>query len=297
MYVKGNLILLLVAFIWGTTFVAQHSGMDSLGPFSYAAARFFLGFLSMLLLVFFTNKTKTTRQKDLRKNSIRAGFICGIIMFISLSLQQIGMLYTSAGKTAFIACLYIILVPLFSVFLHKKIAKGTFLGAFIAIVGLYLLSVKDGLSFEPGDIIVLFSSVFGAIHILCIGKYAANIDAIEMSAVQIFICFLLSTCFALAFESPSLNNLQKESIPIFYGGIVSVGISYTLQIIGQQYASPSDAAIIMSLESVFGALSSWLFLHESMTNAEIFGCFLMLSGMLITQLGNKINRQQKNPNN
>lgn len=205
-------------------------------------------------------------------------------MFIGLSLQQVGMLYTSTGKASFISCLYIILVPLLSIAVKKRIAPENLLGAILAMSGLYLLSVKNGFSLESGDSIIFFSSIFGALHILFIAKYANSVDVIEMSTAQIFICFLGSLISSLLFENIILANILEEAFPIFYSGIISVGVSYTLQIIGQKYTEPSHAAIIMSLESVFGALSSWLFLNETMTPTELFGCTLMLSGMFLTHI-------------
>lgn len=286
MRLRGNLILLTAAFIWGTTFVAQQSGMDSLGPFTYAASRFFLGMLTLFCFLIFYRKN---RQKHVLagtyKSGWRVGIVAGFIMFTASSLQQVGMVYTTAGKAAFITCLYIMLVPLGAVFLRKKVQPENWAGALLGLLGLYLLCAKEGFSIGYGDTIVFVCALFWTVHILFIDAYASTVDVIEMAMAQVAVCFVMSFIAAVSFEEIVWSHIAAEWFPVFYGGVMSVGIAFTLQIIGQKYAEPAHAALIMSLESVFGALSSWLLLHEVMQAKEISGCLLMVMGMMITQLG------------
>ncbi len=286
MQTRGMLMLLMAAFIWGTTFVAQAVGMDELGPFSYAAARFLLGFLSLLALWFmFASRREKARRLGVYKNGWRAGIMAGCIMFIASSTQQVALLYTTAGKTAFITCLYIIFVPIFAVFLNQKIRTANWIGALLAILGLYLLAIQDDFTLSFGDGLVLVSSFFWTAHILFIDHFAGAVDVVELSAGQIGLCMLMSALAACCLEEPSWPAMMHASFAIFYGGVMSAGVAFTLQIVGQQYAEPAHAAILMSFEAVFGALASWALLGEAMSGREIFGCFLMLTGMTISQLG------------
>ena len=291
---RGNLFLMSAAFIWGTTFVAQQSGMDSLGPFSYAAARYFLGVLALWVIWYaYRGSREQARRSGTYAAGWKAGMGAGCIMFAASSLQQVAMQYTTAGKTSFITCLYIIFVPLAAVLLRRKIRPENWAGALLAVTGLYFLCVKEDLSLGYGDTLVLVSSFFWTAHILFIDRFARMVDVIEMSAMQIFVCFLGSTVCALVLEDFTLAGAWAEAVPIFYGGVMSSGIAFTLQIIGQRYAEPAYAAIIMSLESVFGAISSWLLLGEVMAPLEIFGCVLMAAGMVVTQLGDVLQRRRR----
>ena len=284
MRLRGNLMLLGAAFFWGTTFVAQMSGMDELGPFSYAAARYLLGFISLVIVWLCLSKE---RERQRRAGKYHSGFLVGLvsgaIMFVASSLQQISMLYTTAGKAAFITCLYIVFVPLGAALLGKIIRRENWIGAFTALLGLYMLAVTEEFSLQIGDVILFISSFFWTAQILFIDRFASKVDVIELSVAQIFVCFLLSTIAMLMFETPTVGAITAAWLPIFYGGVMSAGVAFTLQIYGQKYAEPSTAAILMSFESVFGALSSWAILGEVMSSREIFGCVLMLIGMIITQ--------------
>lgn len=284
MQFKGTLMLLGASFFWGTTFVAQMSGMDGLGPFSYSAARYFLGFLSLVIFLIVTRKT---RAKERRAGKLSRGFgvglICGIFLFVASSMQQISMLYTTAGKAAFITCLYIMFVPLGAVFLGKKILRENWAGAVLALVGLYFLAINEAISINRGDVILFFSAFMWAAQILVVDKFANRVDVAELSTAQIFLTMILSAVAMLIFENPTLEAMSNAAIPIIYGGVMSSGVAFTLQIYGQKYAEPSAAAILMSFESIFGAVSSWLILGEEMTGREIFGCILMLAGIIVTQ--------------
>ena len=284
MQIKGTLMLLGAAFFWGTTFIAQINGMDGLGPFSYAAARYLVGFLSLVVLLIYTRKSraKERRQKNYQRGFL-IGLLIGVVLFIASSMQQIALQYSTAGKAAFITCLYIVFVPLGAKFLGKIIRRENWIGAGLAIVGLYLLAVGGDFSIQIGDAILFVSAIFWMVHILTADRFANKVDVIEMSAAQIFIVMILSFTAMFALETPSLTTMLNAWFPIFYGGLMSSGIAFTLQLYGQKYAEPSTAAILMSFEAIFGALAGWFFLNEVMSSREIFGCVLMLIGMLATQ--------------
>ena len=284
MQIRGTLMLLGAAFFWGTTFVAQLEGMDGLGPFSYAAARYLVGFLSLVVLLIFTRRSraKERRQKNYR-HGFAIGLIIGVVLFVATSMQQVALQYSTAGKAAFITCLYIVFVPLGAKLLGKVIRRENVIGAGLAIVGLYLLAIGEGFSIQLGDAILFVSAVFWTAHILIAVRFANKVDVIEMSTAQIFITMIFSFVLMFALETPSLPAMLNAAFPILYGGVMSSGVAFTLQIYGQKYAEPSTAAILMSFEAIFGALAGWFFLNEVMSTREIFGCVLMLAGMFATQ--------------
>ncbi|MBR0289733.1 MAG: DMT family transporter [Selenomonadaceae bacterium] len=284
MQIKGTLMLLGAAFFWGTTFVAQLEGMDGLGPFSYAAARYLTGFLSLLVILIFTRKSRAVerRQKNYQRGFL-IGLIIGVVLFIASSMQQIALQYSTAGKAAFITCLYIVFGPLGAKFLGKIIRRENWLGAGLAIVGLYLLAVGGDFSIQLGDAILFISAFVWTAQILLVDKFASKVDLIELSTAQVFIVMILSFAAMFALETPNLSAMFNAWLAIFYGGVMSAGVAFTLQLYGQRYAEPATAAILMSFEAIFGALAGWFFLNEVMTSREIFGCILMLLGMLATQ--------------
>ncbi len=281
---RGTLMLLGASFFWGTTFVAQVSGMEGLGPFSYAASRFFLGFLSLLIVLFVTRKSR--RRERLAGKYGRGflpGFLIGTLIFAASSLQQISMLYTTAGKAAFITCLYIIFTPLGERLLGKKIRAENWVGAFLAMTGLYFLAVSEEFTINFGDLILFFSAFFWTAQILLVGKFASKTDVVEFSVGQTLNVTLLSFVAMMIFENPTWAAIKDAAFPIFYGGVMSAGVAFTLQIYGQKYASPSTAAILMSFEAIFGALSGWLLLGEEMNFRQVCGCGLMLAGIFAAQ--------------
>ena len=284
MQIKGTLMLLGAAFFWGTTFVAQLEGMDGLGPFSYAAARYLTGFLSLVVLLLYTRKQRAReRHQKNYQRGFAIGLIIGVVLFIASSMQQIALQYSTAGKAAFITCLYIVFVPLGAKLLGKIIRRENWIGAGLAIVGLYLLAVGEGFSIQIGDVILFFGAFVWTAHILMADRFASRVDVIEMSAAQVFMTMILSSIAMFAFETPTLVTMSNAWFAILYGGVMSSGTAFTLQLYGQRYAEPSTAAILMSFEAIFGALAGWFFLNEVMSLREIFGCVLMLIGMLATQ--------------
>ena len=282
---RGNILLMLAAFLWGTTFVAQMTGMDELGPFSYAAARYFLGLLSLIAVYFLFQKSRdAAKAKGEYRPGWRAGLCAGVIMFFGSSLQQVALQYTTAGKTSFITCLYIILVPLAATVFGRRITLQNWIGAVLAVSGLYFLAVKGDFTLGYGDLLVLIGAFFWTAHILYIDHFAALVDPIELSLAQIGLVCVVSFAAALMLETATPTQFVNSGVAIAYGGIMSAGVAFTLQIIGQRYTKPSHAAIIMSFEAIFGALSGWLLLGESMSAREIGGCLLMVTGMIITQV-------------
>ena len=284
---KSNILLLITAIIWGFAFVAQRAGMEYLGPFLFNAIRFVLGSASLIPLLIYNKKRKFKKEKLLafnNKHYVYGSIIMGIVLFIASTFQQIGIVYTDAGKAGFITGLYIILVPIFGLFVGQSTSKVTWIGAVVAIAGLYFLSVTENFTIDIGDFLVLISAIFWAAQILIVGFLSVRVDSIQLAFTQFLICSLLSFIAALFTEIINLTDIINAIIPILYAGLCSVGIAYTLQIVAQKTAHPANAAIIMSLESVFAVIGGWLVLSESIPLRGLFGCGLMLLGMIISQL-------------
>ncbi len=288
---RSNMLLLVAAAIWGLAFVAQRVGAQYVGSFTFNAIRFALGSLSLVPLILFSNRKPQVASVSTKKpiTLLPAGIIAGCILFIAASLQQLGIVETSAGKAAFITGLYIILVPLIGLFLKHRIQFIVWLGMIFATIGLYFLSVTERLVIVGGDLLILISSFFFALHILIIDYFTNKFDTLKLSATQFLTCSGLSLIMAVFFEKITLESIRLAAIPILYGGICSVGIAYTLQIFGQKHAKPSHAAIILSMETVFGAIGGLLILHENLGVRGYFGCLMMLTGMLLSQLPNMRN--------
>lgn len=283
---QGYLFLLLASFFWGTTFVAQMVGMDEIGPFAYGMGRYVIGFFVVLLIwLALSGQRRKAREKGAWQSGWKYGIGAGCIMFVGSAMQQVAMLYTTAGKTAFITCLYIIFVPLFARLIGKRIRPENWLGAAVAVAGLYCLSIKGDFDLNFGDILAFIGAFFWSFHILFIDRYASRADGVEISASQLGVCAILNTVACLWLETFAWQQLVGAAVPILYAAVLSSGVAFTLQIMGQKTAEPAPAAVIMSLESVFGALGGWLVLGETMNHEEILGCCLMLAGMLITQAG------------
>lgn len=285
--IPSNLLLLLAAVIWGFAFVAQKAGMEHIGPFTFNGIRFLLGGLSLLPLLFLPSNRTTNFEngKPLwNRNLLIAGVVAGLVLFVAASLQQVGMVYTTAGKAGFITGLYVILVPVLALIAGQKTNINIWIGALIAVVGLYLLSVNENFTIQSGDVLVLACALFFAIHILVIGHYSKAESIILLSILQFFTCSVLSLGVAFATEEIEFPGIIAAAIPILYGGIFSVGIAYTLQVAGQKHAHPASASIILSLESLFAVMGGWLILNEQMSSRSLFGCALMLLGMVLAQI-------------
>lgn len=284
---KADILLLLTALIWGVAFVAQRAGMDHMGPFIYNAVRFGLGTLTLLPLIWYREKKGLADhvfQENDSKFLIKAGLVSGLLLFAGSSLQQVGIVYTTAGKAGFITGLYVVIVPVLGLLWKQKPGRGVWIGSVMAVSGLYLLSVSDGFRIETGDFLVLLCAVAFALHVLAIGWLVTKVDCVKLAAAQFLVTSVISLLTALIFEDISLAALWNGAIPILYGGIMSAGVAYTLQIVAQRQAPPGHAAILLSLESVFAVLAGWIILSEVMGGREIAGCLLMFGGMLAAQL-------------
>jgi len=287
MQIRAKIILLTAAAIWGFAFVAQRVGMEYLGPFTFNGIRFGLGWLSLLPLIWYFRQYPQTVNRPAEPLSVcRMGLLAGVILFIAASLQQIGIIYTTAGKAAFITCLYIVLVPLAGLLLKHRVAISTWAGCLLAMAGLYFLCVKEDFSISFGDILELIGALFWTAHILLIDHVSRRVDTLKLASIQFATCSLLSLVVALITESVTVMAILQAGIPILYGGFGSVGIAYTLQIIGQKNASPAHAALILSMETVFAAIGGFLILGEVLGVRELIGCALMLAGMVLSQRHN-----------
>jgi drug/metabolite transporter (DMT)-like permease len=284
--------------IWGFAFVAQRSGMEFVGPFTFNAVRFTLGGISLIPLLLINKKRKSKNEPLLPLSSnkilLKGGIIAGIILFFGASFQQGGMVYTTAGKAGFITGIYIILVPILGIMFKQKTSAAIWLGAVVALVGLYLLSVSDNLTIGLGDLLVLASAFFWGLHVLVIGRFSPKTDPIQLAFFQFILCAFFSLVASIILEETSLQSILAASVPILYAGVVSVGIAYTLQVVAQQDAHPSHAAIIMSLEAVFAVIGGWIILDESIPLRGLIGCGLMLTGMILSQVGIKFKGKKIN---
>ena len=284
--VRADLLMLLAAAIWGFAFVAQREGMETMGPFLFNAARFFIGSAVLFPLVWYLskkNKTPTNKETSTKKLLI-AGTIAGLFLFLASSFQQVGIQYTTAGKAGFITGLYIFFVPLIGIFFGQRTGSGTWLGAFIAVIGLYLLSINDDFSIARGDLLQLICAVFFAAHILVVGYVAKRMDPLKLSLIQYVVSGVLSFFIAIAIEVITWQMIVDTAIPLLYAGVMSIGVGYTLQVVAQQHAKSSHAAIILGLEGAFAVLGGWLILDENLSTRGLIGCGLMLSGMFLSQL-------------
>ena len=285
--VKSVLMLLLTAAIWGFAFVAQRVGMQYLGAFTFTGIRFVIGSLSLLPVIYFFSKNSDGQKNEKSDiKTLKYGTIAGCVLFIAVSFQQVGLIYTTAGKAGFITSLYIVLVPILGIYLKQKTPSTTWIGAIIAAAGLYFLSINESLTIEFGDFLEIIGAFFWAAHILLIDRFVKNVDVIKMTFVQFVACSILSLIAAFIFEDVSLSAISQATVPLLYGGIMSSGVAYTLQALGQKHAKPGPAAIALSMESVFAAIGGILILSETLPIRGYMGCALMLLGMLIAQSEN-----------
>ena len=280
--ITADLLLLLVALIWGFGFVAQRAGMEHIGPYAFNGIRFLLGGLCLLPLVLRSQRSPLTFTNQVPL--LYAGGLAGLVLFAGATLQQLGIQYTTAGKAGFITGLYVVIVPLIGIFFRQVTGMGTWIGAILAVIGMYLLSVRGAMVIDPGDLLVLIGAFFWAIHVLLLGYLSPRTVPVRLAMVQFFVCGLLSLVISFCIESITLSAIKEAAIPILYGGIGSVGAGYTLQVVVQRRAHPAHAAILLSLESAFAALGGWWLLNEHLSIRGITGCALMLAGMLISQL-------------
>ena len=282
-------MLLITSLIWGTSFVAQSDGMNYIEPFTYNSMRTLLGgfvLIPVILLFRFLDKRSGKEKKTYSlKNTLIGGICCGVILFIASSFQQAGIAQTTAGKAGFVTALYIVIVPLIGIFFHRKMPLRMWLFIAAALAGFWLLCISDNFSISGGDLLVFFGALFFALHITVIDYFnGKGTDGILMSCIQFFTAGLLMLICMFIFEKPVIDNIIQARVSILYAGIMSCGVAYTLQILGQRHTSPTLATLLMSLESVFAALSGWLILGENLSIKELLGCILIFSAVILAQL-------------
>lgn len=284
----GSLALLLATVIWGSAFIAQSVGMDHIGPMTFQAARCGLGGVFLVPVIFLFEKDKKQYLRNwINPKLWKTGFFCGCALFMAAGLQQVGLVYTTAGKAGFITAMYIVLVPILGLFLKRKPPVSAWISVAVAVAGLYLLSCVGASEINLGDILMLGGALGFAVQITLVDEMAGDLDGLRLNCIQAFVCSMLSALVMAFTETPTLSGIAAAAIPIGYAGVFSMGIAYSLQIVGQKHLEPTPASLIMSLESVFAALCGWLLLHEQMTPAELCGCALVFGAVIISQLPEK----------
>lgn len=289
--------LLLTAFIWGVAFVAQSVGMDYIGPFTFNCVRSIIGGVVLIPLILILSKGKKNGETvstaiertnyTYRKNTILGGICCGFFLAVASSFQQFGIMYTTVGKAGFITALYIVIVPILGIFMKKKVAPIVWVSCVIAIIGFYMLSISGQVSINKGDILVLICAVLFSLHILVIDHFSPRGDSVAISCIQFFTSGIICGIGMFLFENPQIADIMAAYVPILYAGIMSCGVAYTLQIVGQKNMDPTVASLILSLESVFSALAGWLILGQSLSVKELIGCGLVFAAVLLAQLPQK----------
>lgn len=292
--IKSSLILLLTATIWGVAFVAQSVGMEYIGPFTFNAIRCVLGGLVLIPVILVLKKKKEigaeNQEKEDKKTLWTGGIACGVILCIASNLQQFGIMEASVGKSGFFTALYIVMIPVIGIFIGKRPGIKLWFCVALAVVGMYLLCMKDGsFTIEQADIMLLLCALAFSFHILVVDYFSPKVGGVKMSCIQFFVCGVLSAVGMLFTETPDISNIQAAWLPLLYAGLLSCGVGYTLQIVGQKGINPVIASLIMSLESVISALAGWVILGQVLSPKEILGCVLMFVAIIITQIpiGNK----------
>lgn len=292
---RNTLLLVLTALIWGCSFVAQSVGADHVGPFTFLATRSWLGGIVLLPVIAIMDAQKRKQlgysaesqpetQKKNRRTLLIGGFCCGLFLFLASLTQQIGLASTTTAKAGFITTLYVVIVPILTLFMGRKIGKKIWLCVVMGVVGLYLLCMTGSLTLEYGDAMVLLCAFLFAGHILVIGHFSPYLDGIRLSCAQFFVTAIISTVCMFLFEQPTLATLQSAALPILYAGILGSGVGYTLQVVAQKGLNPTIASLTMSLESVFSALAGWVLLGQGLSVRELAGCLLMFAAIVLAQL-------------
>lgn len=285
---RGIVSLLLATVIWGSAFVAQSVGMDHIGPFTFQAVRCGLAVIGLLPVIWFADRSKTdgktffSRWKD--KQLWTAGVLCSVPLFLAINLQQIGIIYTDAGKSAFLTAMYIIIVPLIGLCFKRKVSKMIPFSVLLAVAGLYLLSCVGVTQVNKGDIYLIACAFMFALQITFVDRFASEVDPLRLNCLQSAFCAAASAVVMFATETPTMDTILLCWLPLCYAGFLSMGAAYSLQIIGQRHLEPTAASLIMSLESVFAVLFGWLLLSEKMTVYESLGCILVFAAVILSQI-------------
>lgn len=289
--IKGPLMLLMAAAIWGFAFVAQSTAMDKVGPFTFLATRSILG--ALVLVPIIVIKDKFGKNKDVTKESkvisklLTGGILCGVALAAASCFQQFGICYTTASKSGFITAMYILIVPLMGLFFKKKVSLKLWFCVLIAVVGMYLLCVKEGLHINIGDVLTFVCAVFFAVQIMIVDYYSPRVDGVKLSCIQFLVTAIISGVLMFIFEKPSVTNIMSAWLPIAYAGVCSSGVAFTLQILGQKYTEPTVASLIMSFESVFATIGGVLILKEIPGVREWVGIGLMFVAIMVSQISKK----------
>lgn len=287
---KGSLLLLLATVIWGSAFVAQSAGMDLIGPFTFQTVRCLLAVIALLPVIFLLDRKdrKHFFHKWADKRLWKTGILCGCALFFAQSLQQVGLVYTDAGKAGFITAMYIVIVPILGIFIKRKPSPAAIISIILAVIGLYLLSCVGVSQINIGDILMALCAVAFAVQITIVDRFAGNLDSIRLNCIQALVVTVLSAVFMFFTEKPQIQPIANCWLPLCYAGILSMGAAYSLQIIGQKSLEPTTASLIMSLESVFAVLSAWLILNERLAPWELAGCILVFAAVILSQIPVKL---------
>ncbi len=289
---RSSAMLALTALIWGVAFVAQSEGMNYVGGFTFNCCRFLVGGFVLIPCIFFLRKVNGTQLEELsvadrrsrRRVGLTGGICCGIFICIASSLQQFGIAYTTVGKAGFITALYIVIVPLFGLFLKKKAGMNIWVSVVIAAVGMYLLCITEGFSIGRGDFLVFLCAIGFSLHILVIDYFSPKADGVVISCVQFFTAGIISCVLMMVFEKPSWSAVFSAWAPVLYAGVMSCGVGYTLQVVAQNHVEPTVASLIMSLESVFSVLAGWVLLGQSLSARELLGCVFVFGAIILAQI-------------
>lgn len=288
--IRNSLLLLLTAAIWGTAFVAQSVGMDYVGPFTFSAVRSLIGGVVLLPVIWGLGRLRDGQDRrestpQDRKNLIVGGVACGVMLFIASNLQQFGIQYTTVGKAGFITAFYIVLVPVMGIFIRRRCPALVWTGVALALVGLWLLCMGgDTLTIGTGDLLVFCGAIMFAVHILVIDHFSNLAEGVKLSCIQFFVCGALSAVCMFCFEQPDAAAVWAARGSILYAGVMSCGVAYTLQIVGQKGMNPTAASLILSLESVISVLAGWVLLHQKLSGRELLGCALVFVAVLFVQV-------------
>lgn len=289
----NSFLLALTAFIWGSAFVAQSIGMDYLEPFTFNSIRCVMGGIVLLPVVFILQHKNQGRKSDRqdrkearknRKTLFAGGVCCGLALAVASSLQQYGLVYTTAGKAGFITALYILIVPVIRLFFGKRAGIKIWIGVGLAVIGMYFLCIKQGFVIEKGDSFVFLCAVVFSVHILVIDYFAPKVDGVSLSCIQFFVSGVLCAVPMFLYEKPQISDVLAAWMPLVYAGVFSCGIAYTLQIVAQKNTDPAVASLVLSLESVFSAITGWIILGERLSERELLGCTLVFAAVILAQL-------------
>lgn len=285
---SGSIALLIGTVIWGSAFIAQSVGMDYIGPFTFQAIRCGLAVVFLMPMIFLFDRDKKSYWKTWKNPQLwKTGLVCGVALFVASGLQQVGLIYSTAGKAGFITAMYIVFVPVLGIIFHKRPPCTAWISVLLAVVGLYLLSCAGASQINKGDLLLMICAIAFAVQITLIDRLAGTLDGLRLNCIQSFVCSVLSALVMVFTETPDMDNIASCWLPLGYAGILSMGVAYSLQIIGQRHVEPTPASLIMSLESVFAAVFGWLLLHETMTSVELTGCALVFAAVILSQIPTK----------